>query len=203
MLAVLCAGLVCVATAKSHETDQFTVPVGQQYADLGPYFNDYFLAAIKEGVRRTNKRIDIELGGDGGQFSRVGEGYGRGVLYTSDSGSTGRTLSYLHSGEAVAVYVLRSIPDAVTLIEGLESVLHRDEIKEQYPGKVVAFHPSDFDCVYAKAHFPLDPRSLFRIWLSSTVKAYGTHFGTDKIGHFCGHGLSLLPGLSQPPCQGG
>jgi len=176
--------LLCCGTLVAHETDQHTVPVGQQYADLGDYFNDYFLAAVQEGVRRTNRRIELATGNSDVQFDQPDGSYGRGVLYTSDASTTGRTLAYLHSGKAVAQYVRNSLPDAVTLIEGLESVLHKNKMKEQYPGKLVAYHPSDFDCLYAKAHFPLDPRSLFRIWRASTVMVNGTYMGTDKIGHF-------------------
>jgi hypothetical protein len=176
--------LVCSGTATAHETDQFTVPVGEEYVDLGEYFNDYFLSVVEEGVRRTNRRIELAMGSGTHQFSKPVESYGKGVLYTSDNGTTGRTLAYLYSSQAIAHSVRRSFPDAVTLIEGLESVLHKKKMKAQYPGKIVAYHPSDFDSVFAKAHFPLDPRSLFRLWRASTVKVNGTYLGTDKMGHF-------------------
>jgi hypothetical protein len=161
----------------AHEVDQFTLPVGQEFADLGGYYNEYFITAIEEGVRRTNKRIDIALGGDGSQFDNQDPKYGSGVLRTYDTGTTGHALGYLQSN------------DAVTLIEGLERELYKPHITDQYPDKVVAFHPSDFDCIYAKAHFPLDPRSLFRIWRASSTMAYGTYLGTDKIGHFVDMGF--------------
>jgi hypothetical protein len=169
---------------RAHEVDQFTLPVGQEFADLGEYYNEYFITAIEEGVRRTNRRIDIALGGDGSQFDNPDPKYGSGVLRTYDTGTSGYSVGYLYTNEAVASFVRRSIPDAVTLIEGLERELYKPAITDKYPGKVVAFHPSDFDCIYAKAHFPLDPRSLFRLWRSSSTMAYGTYLGTDKIGHF-------------------
>lgn len=179
--------VVCLAmpgTSRGHEVDQYTVPDGQAMVDLGEYFNNYFISAIEEGVRRTNRRIDLALDGDGSRFAPEHSRYGAGALKTYDTSPPGQTLDFLHSNKAVAQYVRRSIPDAVTLIEGLERELHRDEFKEQYPDEIVAFHPSDFVCVYAKVHFPLDPRSLFRIWRSSSFKAYNTNLGTDKIGHF-------------------
>ncbi len=176
--------LVCAGSSLAHETDQYTVPVGEEFVDLGDYFNDYFITAVEEGVRRANRRIDIALGGDGSQFDPADRRYGSGVLRTYDTSTGGQGLSYLYSGEAIAHYVRRSIPDAVTLIEGLERELHSKKVTEQYPDKVVAYHPSDFDCVYAKAHFPLDPRSIFRLWRASSVKVNGTYMGTDKIGHF-------------------
>lgn len=183
---VICVAVVlgCGGPSLAHETDQHTVPVGEEFVDLGDYFNDYFIAAIEEGVRRTNRRIDTALGGDGSQFDPVDRRYGAGALKTYDTNTGGQALGYLYTGKAVAYYVRRSIPDAVTLIEGLERELHSREVTDQYPGKVVAYHPSDFECLYAKAHFPLDPRSLFRLWRASSVKVYGTYMGTDKVGHF-------------------
>ncbi len=184
-------GLICVSVLLlgvgrgwAHETDQYTVPVGQTYVDLGDFFNRYFINAIEDGVRRTNRRIDMALGGDGRRFSQLPREPGTDFLRTYDTNTGAQDLAYLHSGEAVAVYVRRSIPDAVSLIEGLESKLHSKEMVQRYPDQVVAYHPSDFKCVYAKVHFPLDPRSLFRLWRASTVKVYGTYLGTDKVGHF-------------------
>lgn len=183
----LVCGVLSLAFARpglAHETDQYTIPVGEEMVDMGDYFNDYFIAAIEEGVRRANRRIDVALGGDGSQFDPSERRYGSGALRTYDTSTSGQTLGYLYSGKAVAHYVRKSIPDAVTLIEGLERALHSREVTEKYPGKIVAYHPSDFDCVYAKVHFPLDPRSVFRLWRASSVKANGTYLGTDKIGHF-------------------
>ena len=170
--------------ARAHEVDQFTVPEDQAFADLGDYFNEYFINAVQEGVRRANWRIDVALGGDGSQFDHEDRRYGSGALRTYDTSTGGQTLSYLYSNDAVAHYVRKSVPDAVTLIEGLERELHKDKFQEQYPGEIVAYHPSDFDCVFARVHFPLDPRSLFRLWRSSSIKVNGVYLGTDKIGHF-------------------
>ncbi len=184
VLALALVSLVCVGPCLAHEVDQFTVPVGGGFADLGGYYNEYFITAIEEGVRRTNRRIDIALGGDGSRFDNPNAKYGSGVLRTYDTGTSGYSLGYLHSSEAVAFFVRKSIPDAVTLIEGLERELHKSDFTDQYPGLVVAYHPPDSECIYAKAHFPLDPRSLLRIWRSSSTMVYGTYLGTDKIGHF-------------------
>ena len=168
----------------AHEVDHYTVPTGQEFVDIGDHLNEYFVSAIEEGVRRTNRRIDIALGNDGSRFDPVDPHYGAGELKTYDNRPTNQSLKYLHSDRAVAVYVRSSIPDAVTLIEGMEREFHRDSFEQQYPDGLVAFHPGDLECVFAKVHFPLDPRALFRIWRSSTFMAYDTYLGTDKIGHF-------------------
>lgn len=202
ILALTVVGLTGAGSCLAHEVDQFTVPVGKEFADLGGYYNEYFITAIEEGVRRTNRRIDIALGGDGSQFDNPNAKYGSGVLRTYDTGTSGYTLAYLHSSEAIASFVRKSIPDAVTLIEGLERELYKPEIVDKYPGKVVAFHPSDFDCIYAKAHFPLDPRSLFRLWRSSSTMAYGTYMGTDKIGHFVDMGYHYYTVFNRMRGQG-
>lgn len=168
-----------------HEVDQYSLPEdGKPFADLGDYLNRYFVNAIEEGVRRTNLRIDLSLGNDGSRFAQSNPAYLKEALHTPDGLASKSSLAYLQSSEAVAHYVRRSIPDAVTLIEGMERVLHSKSFQEKYPDKVVAFHPSDFDCVFAKVHFPLDPRALFRIWRASSIRAYGSQLGTDKIGHF-------------------
>ncbi len=187
----------------AHEVDHYTVPdEDDAFVDLGDYLNTYFINAIKEGVRRTNKRIDLKLGNDGSRFAPDEPKYGAGELKTYDTAPGTTTLAYLQSERAVAHYVRRSIPDAVTLIEGMERELHRDSFKAIYPDGITAFHPSDFDCVYAKVHFPLDPRSLFRIWRSSTFKAYDSYLGTDKIGHFVDMGYHYYQGYHRMRARG-
>ena len=185
VLTGMCLVMAAARPSVAHEVDQYSLPEeGIEFVDLGDYLNTYFVNAIEEGVRRINKRIDLSLGNDGSRFEPDNPQYLADPLSTHDGLIQPGSLDYLHSDKAVAHYVRRSIPDAVTLIEGMERVLHSDSFKAKYPEGITAFHPSDFDCVFAKVHFPLDPRSLFRIWRSSSIRAYGSQLGTDKIGHF-------------------
>ena len=61
-------------------------------------------------------------------------------------------------------------------------------MRDQYPGRVVAFK-EPFKNIMQHTHFFLDPRQLWRLFLSSTMKAQGVYFGTDKIGHFTDMGM--------------
>ena len=48
-------------TAIGHETDQYTLPVGREFADLGPYFSGAVYDAIVDAVRVTNAAIARSL----------------------------------------------------------------------------------------------------------------------------------------------
>ena len=63
------------------------------------------------------------------------------------------------------------------------------EIDARYPGRVVGYKHSTRN-ILQNTHFILDPRQLFRLWLASTFKAYGTYMGTDKLGHFTDMGMN-------------
>ena len=39
-------------TAIAHETDQYTMPAGREFADLGPYITKYFYEIIEKGVEK-------------------------------------------------------------------------------------------------------------------------------------------------------
>src|ERR1700693_2545060 len=48
-------------TAIAHETDQYTLPVGREFADLGPHFSRVVHGAIVEAVDGTNAAIKRSL----------------------------------------------------------------------------------------------------------------------------------------------
>jgi len=45
----------------AHETDQYTLPVGREFADLGPHFSAAVYEAIVQAVDRTNAAIKWSL----------------------------------------------------------------------------------------------------------------------------------------------
>jgi len=47
--------------AAAHETDQYTLPVGREFADLGPHFSRVVHGALVKAVDRTNKAIKLSL----------------------------------------------------------------------------------------------------------------------------------------------
>src|SRR3712207_1785722 len=49
-------GSICVP-AHAHETDQFTVPPGREFADIGPLISQWAYDSIKRGVDSVNADI--------------------------------------------------------------------------------------------------------------------------------------------------
>jgi hypothetical protein len=158
------------------------MPDGEEFVDLGPWFNSLILHHIERGVADANRRIaaaedyrePVSL-----RRGRVGRG-------AQNHPSRSEVLAEALEPRQVAKRVRRSLPDAVLLIEALERELrHGDTADEaQADGRIAAhFAPYD-DCVFTGANFIIDPRNLSRVFRSSTVQMYGTYLGTDKLGHF-------------------
>ena len=109
--AAICALAICVPV-NGHETDQFTVPVGWQFADIGDELTALYYDTIEEGVRKLND--DIRRGRE-----------------------TGRSESYVaqfYTPDAVADAVYDEFKAAFFAIEGLEWQVHRDSrMKKRYP----------------------------------------------------------------------
>jgi ankyrin repeat protein len=159
--------LAAALPAAAHETDQFTLPAGRQFADVGDYFTRWAYRLIDHAVRKTNRDIHAAINH---QFSPD-------------------TIANLQSPDEIAKAVNREMPWAMDVIEGLERDLNTPQIQRKYPGQVVCYK-KPFENIQQHAHFILDPRQLFRIWLASTFKAYGVYLGFDKIGHFTDMGMN-------------
>lgn len=166
-------GLVCiliigtVSYAWGHETDQYTLPPGREFADLGTHFNQWFYEVIERAVDRTNGHIRDHL----------------------NAKASDESLKDLQSPDTIANAVNRELPWAMDVIEGFEKWIDRPEVKRMYPGRVVGYKEK-FTNIYQHVHFPLDPRQFFRLFLGSTMKVYGVYLGTDKIGHFTDMGMN-------------
>ena len=163
--AVLCALSISPAVV-AHETDQYTVPVGKQFADLGDYFNAYLYDTIDGGVSRSNEKIRKAM----------------------ETGRHADYIAYLQSDDRLLLNVYGEFTAAFFLIENFESMLHAPRIKRQYPGRVVGYRETIRN-IYQHVHFPLDPRQIFRLWHASTMQVYGRYFGPDKMGHFADMGF--------------
>ncbi len=153
--------------AAAHETDQYTVPVGKRFADLGEYFNGLVCETLERAVDKTNEMI------------RQAERAGRGESY----------LEYLRSHDTLAKYVWQEFTSAYFLIENLESKVHDPAFTQRFPGRVVGYRETIRN-IYQHVHFPLDPRQFFRLWHASTMQVYGVYFGPDKFGHFADMGYN-------------
>jgi ankyrin repeat protein len=155
-LLLLCGG----ATALAHETDQFSVPVGRQMADLRMFFADDVAHRIGDAVNTLNERIERTL--QNGQPSPATQQY--------------------HSPEVVARTVYNRFPSVVLHVEQLEAELHSSGIRARHPGLVVAYRPTFW--IYHHPLLLLDPTKLTRLMRCSTVMIDGHYLGTDKIVHF-------------------
>jgi ankyrin repeat protein len=140
--------------AAAHETDQFGLPIGREFADLGDFITEWAYGAVDRGVSKLNRKVDEYL-------------------------KAGRDPSSLYTPDAVADAVCHEFPMAVLGIEQFDRRVHSSEWFVRYPGRLPGFEPPP--TIEKILLYPLNP---LRAWNCSTVKAYGVLVGTDKIGHF-------------------
>jgi len=155
--------LTCIllsAAALGHETDQFTVPLGQEYANLSPYFAKMFHDHISAAVEKTNRKI----------------------RRCNSLGVNRRELSRLQSGPAIAAAVYREFPPVINHIDQLEIALHNPSMQKRFSGFLVAYRP--FLWIYSHSLLGLDLTRPVRLFRTSTVMVNDTYFGTDKVAHF-------------------
>jgi ankyrin repeat protein len=141
----------------AHETDQFTVPPGREFADIGDTLTVWAYRAVDSGVDRTNNKIKAAI------KEKRGE----------------ETLNKLQAPMRVAMAVNAAFPPALFAIEDWDKRVQEAGAKDNFPGRVVGYKP--FIGVRRHAEFSLDP---FRAWNCATIRAYGVYLGTDKLGHF-------------------
>jgi len=163
----LLAVLASFPNALSHETDQFTVPAGRSFADIGDYLNRWAFDAIEKGRAVANSRIREAI----------------------ERGASSREIDNLESPERLTLAVREQWPWSVSQIEKFEAELASEPMRRRYPGRVVAYGDR-FTGIYQYAFFPLDYRGWSHLaFFSSTIKVYGVYMGTDKLGHFTDVGI--------------
>jgi hypothetical protein len=167
----------------AHESEQYTLPAGRDFADLGPLFSRTFLAAIRNAVTETNVAIDAAIA----------------------SGDRPGQVQVLQSPGHVASQVWARIFVTYSTNELLDLGLLSAATRAQYPGLVTMYRP--VDSIYDDPLLMLDlskpVRALFR---AGTVSAGGMLFGTDKIIHFINVGRiyhvryldAVARGLAEP-----
>src|SRR5262245_31760874 len=147
--------------ATPHETDQYTLPVGRRFADLGPHLSSVVHGAIVAAVSATNSQIERSL---------------------RDGRPTPRT-EELQTSEYIAGKVWGRLFAAFPTNEILDGRLASQHTRQRYPGLITSYRPEQ--SVHDDPLLFLDVtkmvRSLFR---ACTVEADGKTFGTDKIVHF-------------------
>jgi hypothetical protein len=147
--------------ALAHETDQYTLPLGREFADVRIPLSSMVRGAIVEAVNKTNTAIDYSL---------------------HDNRPTERT-ARLQSDDWISGEVWTQLFAAFPTNEGLDKMLATDAMHARYPGLVTVYMPEH--AIYDDALMMLDVTKLIRtLFRGGTVKVDGTLFGTDKIIHF-------------------
>ncbi len=149
--------------ATAHESDQFTLPLNKPFADLGGYLDTVHCRAIEEAVTELNRKIER-------------------ALEISDPLDRARELERLHRPVQLVSEVYNRFNDAFFEVQNIEFAARSDWAKAMYGDDIRAYRTVNW--IYTYTHFPLDPRRLVLFWQSSTIKAYGVYFGTDKLSHF-------------------
>jgi hypothetical protein len=158
----------CIPVA-AHETDQYTLPLDQRLADMGDYFDAVHYRALDRAVTKLNAQIAD-------------------AMRETDPEKRRDRLDRLHEPWQIAEAVHAAFNDAFFEVLDVELALRSDWAQNLKPGELTAHYTLDW--IYTFAHFPADPRRVVLMFQSSTVRAYGVYFGTDKLSHF--HHLGIM-----------
>jgi hypothetical protein len=142
------------------------VPIGRQYADMGPWTTEWFYNNIQSAVKSLNSRIKTAK-----------------ALGSLGSGQ----LENLYDPETVAWSVWSEFPPVVNLIETLEIRLHKSSLQRRYPGLIVAWRSPNW--IYSHWALVIDLTKVVRNVRTSTVMIDEHYLGTDKLAHFIHVGL--------------
>lgn len=166
VLALVAAIAMLLPAALATETDQYTVPSGKRFADLGPHFTRQVYDNLVLTTEFLNARIDDALKRD----------------------PSGELAVRWYDPAEVAAATRRRFPQAQLLIEGLEGDLYRAKWRKSHPGQVIAHR--ELQSIYSGRSL-LDARQFFTWHFSSTIRVGEVYLGTDKIGHFFDKGAIL------------
>jgi ankyrin repeat protein len=155
------AALLPMSPAAAHESEQYSLPIGRDFADLGPYLTRIVHGAIVDAVAQTNDAIAEAIAN--------GEPPGR--------------IEELQSGIHIASKVWEFIFVAVPANELLDLALASEPVKARYPGLVTMYRPPV--SIYDDALLVVDPTKAVRTFFrAGSISAGGVLFGTDKLIHF-------------------
>ena len=150
-----------VAPARAQETDQYTVPIGREFADLRFEISDYMRGILQRAVDRLNARIRASL--------------------DEESRPTASTAQH-YAPENVAAAVFTEFPIVVHMVEQLNLSVLDGNLQRRYPGLVTAHLPVTW--MYSHWLLVLDVTKLARLGRSAMLQIDGVLLGTDKIVHF-------------------
>jgi hypothetical protein len=161
----LIGAVVCAAgaPASAHETDQYTMPLSTPFADMGDWLDTVHFRAVDRAVRKLNEEVEA-------------------ALAIEDPQQRAAALHWARRPENAADKVYQSFNDAFTEIMDIENALRGEWARRAYPGLITAHNPREW--IYSRTHYWIDPRQIVLMFRSSTLKAYGVYFGSDKLSHF-------------------
>lgn len=168
-LAVALASLAALAPAAAHESEQYTLPVGREFADLGPHFSRIVHRAVADAAAATNAEIAevIDAAHD----------------LPPDTGAPRPPLATLQSQRYIAMRVWSYLFAAIPANELLDLALQSQPLRDQYPG-LVTLHRPDY-ALYDDPLLLVDLTKFVRTFFrAGTVDIDGTLVGTDKLVHF-------------------
>lgn len=154
----LAAGLA--PGVRAHETDQYSVPVGRQFADLRAWYSEYFYDRLAGALDLTNQKI----------------------ARTLRNGQPTESTAKAQSADSLAWNLLIQFPPVIHYTETLELQLKSGRLQQCYPGLIISYIPLRW--IYHHPFLLLDPTKLPRLSRSSTIMVNGSYFGTDKVVHF-------------------
>jgi hypothetical protein len=154
-------GVLGALPAGAHETDQYTLPIGRDFADLRYEYSRMAYEAIRDAAQFTNAAIRISL---------------------QDGRPTPET-ERLQSADFIAHEVWANLFSAVPTNEIFEAEQNSDAMHARYPGLVLLYQPDQY--IYSDPGLVIDLTKIVRTFFrSGTQNVGGTLFGTDKILHF-------------------
>jgi hypothetical protein len=151
------------APAPAHETDNFSLPLEGEFADLGEFLDRVHLRALEEAVRELNAGVER-------------------ALAVKDPVDRAARLRRWHEPDEAVRAVSRRFNDAMTETLDIEDAVRSSWARRVYRDQRTAYRSLNW--MFSYVHLPVDPRRLVLLFQASTIKAHGVHFGTDKLVHF-------------------
>lgn len=163
MIAGAMAGVLwcCAVTANAHETDQYTLPMGREFADLRFEISDYMRNVLQRAVERLNTRIRGSLDGQGNPTTHTARNY---------------------EPANVAAAVFTEFPIVLHMVEQMNLSVLDSAVQRRHPGLVTGFVPPSW--IYSNWLLTLDITKLARLGRSAMLQIDGVLLGTDKLVHF-------------------
>jgi hypothetical protein len=158
----LLAYLALAFISSADETDNFYLPLDQDFADLGDFLEAIHTKAVEEAVRVVNNRIER-------------------ALNLKEPATKDRALARCHAPHPLAEAVIEQFGSRLTETMRIERALRDAGARQSFPSKMVIHSAISMNL---RGRAALDPRAMLMLFQAGTIKANGVYFGTDKLLHF-------------------